>query len=206
MKSLSIKYLLSIVAGIALINTGCGFVTSSIEIKNQAVPITIDKKNCPTISVANIISDIQPETRIGTYHTGCLNVPGSDYSADALSGFEEKIEKEIETELIDANYPIVENKEQLFEEKQLNTQLLVGGVIFECKFNSYDSMCGVYSESTVSVKWQLMDKSKNKIVYEKSTVGSAEYPGVNMYAVAYAVRGSFKEVLADPLFVEALMK
>ena len=52
----------------------------------------------------------------------------------------------------------------------------------------------------------IRNKITDKIIYEKITNGSAEYPGVNLYAVAYAVRGSFKEVLADPIFVEALLK
>ena len=197
---------LIIFGGLVFTFAGCGFVTSSIEIKNTAVPISIEKKTCPSISVANILSDIPEETKIGTYHTGCVNIPGADYTANALSGFEEKIEQEIEKELIEANYPVIENKEQLFEEKKVDSQILVGGVISECKFNSYDSMCGVYSESTVSVNWKIMNKAENKIIYEKTTDGSAEYPGVNIYAVAYAVKGSFREVLADPVFVESLLK
>jgi hypothetical protein len=206
MKKLIKKIRLIIAVVLALIFSGCGFVGSSVEIKNTAVPIQIDEKMCPSISVANIISDLPPEKELGTYHTGCLNIPGNYYVAEALSGFEDRIEKEIETELSEDNYPVIQTKEQLFEDKKNVGEVLVGGVISDCIFDTYDSVCGIYSESTVTVNWKIKSRTTDKIIYEKSTIGIAESPGVSFNAVAYAVRGSFKEVLADPVFVEAMLK
>lgn len=186
--------------------SGCG--GGSIIIKNTAIPIEINPEECPTISVANIISSIPDEMEIGSHHTGCLNISGSSKQASVIVGFEEKIEKEIEKELIEAKYPIVSamKTNKVFETEIAKSDILIGGIIVECKYDTYDSVCGVYSEATVTVNWKVMDQTTNSIIYEKVTIGSAEYPGNNPNSIAYAVRGSLKDILADPVFVDALLK
>jgi hypothetical protein len=184
--------------------SGCG--GTDITIKNTAVPITINQDDCRSVSVANIITNIPEETEIGSYHSGCLNIPGHSNTAIVLTGFENKIAKEVEKELTEANYNIVGTKNSLFEDNKISSDLLIGGNIVECKYDTYDSVCGVYSESTVTVNWKIKDQTTDSIIYDKITVGAAESPGNHPNAIAYAVRGSFKDILADPIFVDAVLK
>lgn len=183
--------------------SGCG--GSSVIINNTAVPIVINSEDCPSISVSNIVTSIPEETEIGSYHTGCFNIPGRSETAIVMTGLEEKMAIEVEKELKEANYPIVGAKKTMFEDNTISGNILVGGIIVECEYDTFDSICGVSSESSVTVNWKVKNKTTDTIIYEKITTGSAESPGNHPNAIAYAVRGSFKDVLADPSFVDAVL-
>ncbi len=190
----------------SLLGGGCA--PSATSILNKSTAIRFNGADGPTLELSNIIINVPLDTIVGYTHTGLVNIPGSALYASKIAGGVQMYVDAAIDEFREANYRMTRPAKSLFGadvDSLSQAELLVGGIISNCEYNTYSSIGGEKTEALVDIKWKIMDRSSKVVIFERQTRGEAESPGDdNINAVASAVRGSLREVLADQQFVDLL--
>ena len=71
-------------------------------------------------------------------------------------------------------------------------------------YNSYDSVAGVSSEAAMTIEWRLFDNNSDSVVFTQTAQGKAKGPVDSPNTILGAIKGSFREVLANPAFLDHL--
>lgn len=176
------------------------------EILNPAKPLALVGKTCPGISVGNIVTDPQVvQSEVGHNHQGLMALPNKQNTGAVAVGACPLAVTEVEAELREAGYAVVGgDRARLFDNQSQDRErsaYQIGGIITHLKYDNFDSVGGVGAISEATVNWKVMDQRSRKIVYETTTTGKAKGAAQEIGAIAGAVRGSCKLMLADPQFV-----
>jgi len=170
------------------------------------VPIRVAADSTRAIGVANFRSALISGAAIGGHHDGILSIKQSTYwakgeiSPDVEAGYRHAIEEELRN----AGYHAPKSPgNSVFGEEADETwkaKLLVGGTIVQAKFNTYGSLAGNKSEAEMTVRWEILDRESQSVIYKHEAEGRAVSPGVTPEAMTGAMRSSFRAVLADSNF------
>jgi S1-C subfamily serine protease len=91
-------------------------------------------------------------------------------------------------------------EEDLVEELEPG-RFLVGGTITQTNLNSYSSWFEDVTKVEQTVRWEVLDRDRGKVVLRQATQGYAEADGVNNPVASYeAIRASFQTFLQEPKF------
>ncbi|MBW4525261.1 MAG: trypsin-like peptidase domain-containing protein [Phormidium tanganyikae FI6-MK23] len=164
------------------------------------------------IEIARIRSGVLPGVIIGGHHEGWLNIVQQRYTAsgDRDDRFEESARYLIEDELVQSGFNIARSQpSSVFEEASADTEpgrFLIGGTMTQARLNSYQSWFkGDITQDERTIRWELFDRQRAKVVYRQEMTGSAKAEGIDNPAATYeAIRGSIKQLLAEPTFLTAL--
>jgi len=184
----------------------CG--TSKTIMLNSVSPLQLrGEESLRLVAVSDIVSDMPMDEKIGHGHQGLINLVNDTYYASKISEAHSLILTALEEELHETGYRIHKKNRSLFStaaDTIKEIELLIGGRIVGCKFDSYSSIGGKKSTAEATVLWQLFDRREDTIVFEKQTSGSAKGPAKSVSSLAFAVRASFREVLSDEKFVNSV--
>jgi len=190
---------------------GCAQHSATMERSSPAVKFTAKKQG--NIDIADIRLDPSiMNKQIGNFHESFIH-PITYYGSHA--NFPKSIYLPVlSEELRNAHYPILASGASVFEKElrgENKADLLIGGMITHLKFDSYSEIPrGRMSEATVMIKWELFDNTIKKVIYNKMTLGSATGPmslaAAEPVTIAASVRSSFKKLLSDSNFVNAVEK
>ncbi len=207
-------YLLKVIAimgFLALFLTGCG--TKKTTMINSEPPLPVPPEildDLREIAISDVISAVPMDKVIGHGHQGLINIQNDTYVAGSkISEAHLLIITALEEELSAAGYKFLQTKSSLFgaaKGGESPDQMLIGGEIIECKFNSYNKIGQINSKAEAAVTWSLFDPISETVVLEVETFGEAVGPEKSVSSLAYAVRASFREFLNDARFVDTLMK
>lgn len=205
------KCFLKILAVMALfvVLSGCTTKTTMLNIE-PSIPVPAEiRDSLRQVVVSDVISAIPMDSEIGHGHQGAINLRNDTYLAGSkISEAHTLIITSLEEELSSAGYKFQAKKSSLFgaeKEKNPGNNMLVGGEIVECKFDSYNSIFGKNSKSSATVAWSLFDPLLHAVVFQLETSGAAKGPEKSVSSLAFAVRASFLEFLNDPKFIKSLM-
>lgn len=164
------------------------------------------------IEIARIRSGVLPGVIIGGHHEGWLNIVQQRYTASSERDdrFEESARYLIEDELVQTGLNVARSQpSSVFEEAVNDTEpgrFLVGGTMTQARLNSYQSWFrGDRTQDERTIRWELFDRHRAKVVYRQEITGSAEAEGIDNPAATYeAIRASIKQLLSEPTFLAAL--
>jgi S1-C subfamily serine protease len=81
----------------------------------------------------------------------------------------------------------------------------LGAKIKDMKYDVHDSVIYYKSEASILIQWELYDKSKREVIYNKQTTGTSTLGGkVTAKCIFASFRVATRNLLADELFVENL--
>ncbi|MBD2078754.1 trypsin-like peptidase domain-containing protein [Leptolyngbya sp. FACHB-17] len=174
-------------------------------------PIASQQPNAK-IEIARIRSGVLPGVIIGGHHEGWLNIVQQRYTAssDRDDRLEEAARYLVEDELVQAGLDIVRSQpSSVFEEASHDPEpgrFLIGGTLTKARLNSYQSWFkGGVTKDDRTIRWELFDRQRSKVVYRQEIIGSAEAEGIDNPAATYeAIRASIKQLLEEPGFLAAL--
>jgi len=200
-----------VIAAITL--SGCAAPVAMTTIAPSTLrPIAVLADSAQVVGIASIRTALIPGTNIGGHHDGLLQIRQSTYYAQGVVSeqMEGAYRAVLEEELRSAGYPTLKSSgTSVFGEEvdeSWKAQLLVGGTITSATLNSYAPLAGNKTEASCTVRWEILDRRTRLVTYTATTVGTAISPGVNIDAVVGALRGSFRELLADRRLVVALSR
>jgi len=180
---------------------------SSSESTATANTIVGDQETAP-ISVSKVIIQIAADTKLGAHYEGLLQIPEYVYRWQTTTVIADvQFNEIINDELKKAGYNVVGSTAALFDTNDREKALfLLGARITEIQYDTYASLASNYSYSRVVVEWELMDKTKRKVVYSKTTYGAHEASRDAGVAVTHgAFRNATKQLLRDPQFSEIIL-
>lgn len=168
--------------------------------------IDVSSKNYPLFGVAKIKSTLMQGDRIGAHYDGLLKI--KQYNHLATGQVSEQAESKyvsiITEELKRAGYDVIEPLDLFGDDQTWKARFLFGGAIVSATVNTYGSLAGNYSESSVSVEWQLFDKEFRKILYKATSLGSTKISGNDREVIFEAFRASFRNLLANEKHLNTL--
>ena len=187
--------------GIATILIGCSATVQPV--------IKVPVGNAVTIGFERVMINIPPGKSIGASRGAVTHIPIKHYYWDSsISVGESQFNQMALEELKNAGYQVAGENISVFGSQHAGkARLLLGGTISDITFNTYVHetelgwvVAGNSSKATLSVKWEVMDKNLNRVVYEKTTNGEATFKGINAAVVYGAFRDSIRKLLADQEF------
>ena len=184
---------------------GCAGSIKSLAPK-QETPIDVSEQKLPAVGVAKIESSLTPGQEVGAHYEGLMKVRKQTYYAEGYvsDAWQEKYEDIVIDELSNAGYKTKEQSDIFEMDDSFNARFLVGGIIRNSTLQSFGFLAGNYTESLISIEWQLFDRIKRDVIYKLQTDGYGQVSGVSMESYTVAVRNCFKNLLADKGFVEIL--
>jgi len=193
---------------IPILLCGCGASVISVLPPQQNTPIDVSNENSPKVGVAKIASSIIPGTVIGGHFDGLAKVKWQNYYAQGVVGseWEEKYKEIIYSELSNCGYDVPHYSKIFGEKDNYNIRFLIGGTITNSVLQSYAPLAGNYTEDLIQIEWELYDKELNKTIYKAKTKGYSKLKGVTMEATSLGFRNCVRNLLADPNFVNTLIK
>lgn len=195
---------------------GCARHSATMERSSPAVKFTGKKQGA--IDIIDIrLDQSKIKNVIGYHHEGYSFLKPVTYYGSHANYPKSIYIVEVAEELRNANYPIKDLDTSVTSvfAKEVQTQssadLSIGGTISQLKFDSYSTvLTGRMSEAMVSVRWEVLDNTQKKIIYDKTTSGSAKGPmsvfETEPVTIAAAVRSSFRKLLSDTHFVNVVEK
>jgi hypothetical protein len=192
-----------LLVSVLLLVGGCQDKNSIVD---PATPLAVTGRNLQSISPGNIVlADGLRDTKVGYWHGGLIQIPNAVYAGDKALEASAQYPGDIATELRSAGYSVIEvnaaQTEHLFNDQtQGAADFQLAGTITNLVYDSYSSIAGDCSKADATIRWQLMDNRTKAIVFDRSTKGLGHGPSNQVSTIAYAVRGSLRQLLSDPDF------
>lgn len=183
-------------------------ITSTSSIQREAA----DLQRGSPIEIARIRSGLFPGVVIGGHYEGVLKVLRERYTASGRldEQLEEAIRRLLEDALERHGYSVSTTQgssvfeDQLIDESEPG-RFLLGGTITQTSLNSYSFMWKELTREQRTVRWEVFDRERGKIIYRHETEGNSESDGINNPAATYAaIKDSFQKLLAEPDFETAI--
>jgi serine protease Do len=155
-----------------------------------------------TIEFARLRSGVLPGVVIGGHYGGFLKILQQRYTATSEfdDRFEDSVRYLIEEELNQAGFNILRShSNSVFDEASDDLEpgrFLIGGTITHAKLNSYSSWLGDVTQDERTIRWEVFDRDRAKVIYRQETTGSAQAEGIDNPAATYdAIRASLKRLV-----------
>lgn len=92
----------------------------------------------------------------------------------------------------------------LGRDESVKAEYQLGGTVTSVAYDTYGAQAGNYSESSLSIEWQLYDPFQKRVVYAATTSGSGNQDGIGSACVRVAFRSALDNLLTDSKFVEVM--
>jgi hypothetical protein len=184
---------------------------AKVTIKDPVAPLSVSNQQAASLSVGIVMVDSAlKDKEVGHMRAGLATIPYMPYKGDKAFEASSLYPVEVESELKAAGYSLVGvGSSRMFDasgEERTGADYQIAGMMSDLKYSTFDSVGGVFTESTATVDWKVMDMRTRKIVYEKRASGEASGPPSSTSTIAGAVRGSLQKVLADERFVRLMTR
>lgn len=178
---------------------------TEIRVIPSVEPIVVDFENTAAISFTRVVFQAPPGATIGTAYKGWEKT--KILWRTSISVGDELFNEVANEELREAGYQVIGSERLLFDvDEQWKAQFLLGARITDIKYNTYDDYRSVKNETTLSVKWELFDKSTREVIFRKKTLGDAELTdSLGTESIFLAFRYALRQLLADKSFVNKLI-
>jgi S1-C subfamily serine protease len=191
--------------------------TATSEDPNRLTSAIQDKQTkLGSFGFSRILFRIPTGRRLGTHYEragtpgllGLVTVARSTYvwEGDASFGRPEEFRLSAIEELKNVGLPVLGADNRLFgEDTAWKANYQLGGEISEIVLNTYaPAFKSSYSESGITVDWQLFDSVNDKVVFSTRTTGNAKIQGVTREVVALAFRSAVRQLAGMGDFAAAL--
>jgi S1-C subfamily serine protease len=171
-------------------------------------PIQVSPEETTPISFQKVLIKIPPGKLLGSHHDGLARVPQFRYywQTSVLVG-DAQLNQIACDELRNAGYSVVGEPISVFESgDEWKARFLLGGTVLDALYSTYARLAGNFSKASLTIKWELMDKSLRKVIYEKTTNGTAVVKGVGIGAAFEAFKDSIRKLLSEEEFSVILAK
>ena len=184
---------------------GCASILPSVP---TSQPLEIGPEGSVPITFTRLIIRVPSGTQVGAHHDGLLQVPKFYHhwqSNIAVASDEYKI---VASEhLKSRGYAVMGGDNLLFgKDESAKAQYQLGGTVQTLQYNTYAPLAGNYSESTLTIEWQLYDVFRELVVHKGTTQGYGRQQGIGSACIQTAFLSSLDNLLADSNFVSLLRK
>ena len=180
----------------------------AISLYGCATGAKMDRKNIADVTAIKAVESSKPigfyrilfnvpNEKIGAHHDGLARVPQSEHywSAGQLTGGDQY--KTIATEILKQyGYQALGVENALFgQDNSAKAQYQLGATVTAVKYNTYAPLAGNFSESELSVDWQLLDSYSKQIVMTYSTIGYGKTKGMTNSCMLDSFADAFRKML-----------
>ncbi len=199
------KYLLFILITIFTL-ASCGVGLKNIAPPPNKTPIKVEKELLPKLAVADIKCGLLPGQVIGGHFDAFAKMRLFDYYARGTvePWAEIKYNEIMYNELSNAGYNIPDYSKVFGETENYNVRFLIGGIITNMMQQSFGPNAGNFTEVFIEIEWELFDRNLNKTRIKMKTHGYGKYVGLTTEASIIAFRNCFRNLLAEPYFVDII--
>jgi S1-C subfamily serine protease len=181
-------------------------------LENDRFNISPASPSLAPVEVARIRSNLLPGVIVGGHYEGMLNILQHHYTASGNleERLEDSLRRVVEDELIKGGYAVTASvSPSIFEDQLVSAsepgRFLIGGSITNTALNSYSSWLGNHTKEQRTVRWEVLDRDRHAVIYQRETSGEAEVEGIDNPAATYeAIRASVKALLTQPDFASTL--
>lgn len=169
---------------------GIGLVSAATMASAQTRPIQFSK-----LVLDPDAAPVTQRVKVGTIclmSGGPLNFGTRERSLDA-----ERYERLFNQTLSDLHFAVVAKSADMFEGESRGPQpeYLIGGKVHPTAVNICDSVNGQKGSISISVEWQIFDRSKREVVETIVTQGTGQLPKFNTDGINVMLDTAFKESL-----------
>ena len=164
-----------------------------------------------TIEFARIRSGVLPGVVIGGHYSGFLKLLQQRYTAtgELDDRFTDSVRYLIEDELNQAGLNVLRShSSSIFDEASDGLEpgrFLLGGTITQARLNSYSSWLGDVTQDERTIRWEVFDRDRAKVIYRQETTGASQAEGIENPAATYdAIRSSVRQLLDQAEFNQIL--
>jgi len=186
---------------------GCAPITKISSIP-ELEPTVIDPTDSETITFHSLIFRISAGTEIGSHYDGLFRINQYDYRwQQNISAGDYEFTLRASEELKKCGYAVLGGDNVLFSDnKASKARFQLGGIVNSISYNTYGALAGNFTETQLSVEWQLRDALNRKIVLKKSTSGYGKEKGRSTTSLYNSFGMALRNLLADEVFVKTLSK
>jgi S1-C subfamily serine protease len=99
-------------------------------------------------------------------------------------------------------YTVLGGENLLFgKDDSAKAEFQLGATLQTLQYNTYAPLAGNFSESGITVEWQVNDALRNEVIFKKTTGGSARTSGITVQCVKDAFLLALDNLLSDPEFI-----
>ena len=184
---------------------GCAATMPQVQ---QLTPIAIGPEGSKPIAFTRLIIRVPSGTEIGAHHDKLLKVSMFQYvwqSNITVASDEFKIFAS--EQLKSRGYRVLGGDNLLFgKDESAKAEYQLGGTVPSLLFNTYAPLAGNYSESTITIEWQLFDALREQVVFTATTNGYGKQSGKGTACILTAFRSALDNLLANTEFVNKVKK
>ncbi len=174
----------------------------------QLSPIELGPEGSATLTFTRLIIRVPSGTKIGSHHDGLLKVPKFQHTwlSNITVGSDEF--KIVASEhLKSRGYTVLGGDNLLFgRDESSKAEYQIGGTVQALRYNTYAPLAGNYSESSLSIEWQVYDAFREQVVYTAKTSGYGKQSGIGSACIQSAFRSALDNLLADSNFVDSVKR
>jgi S1-C subfamily serine protease len=174
----------------------------------QLVPIQIGAEGSAPITFTRLIIRVPSGTSVGAHFEGWIKLPKFKYIWQSnLTIASDEFRVVASEHLKSRGYTIMGGDGLLFgKDEPSKAEYQLGGMMQSLFYNSFGPDAGNYSESSVTIEWQVYNVYQTQVVYTTTTKGYGKQSGVGSVCIQGAFRSALDNLLADAGFVATVRK
>ncbi|MBI1852621.1 MAG: trypsin-like peptidase domain-containing protein [Planctomycetes bacterium] len=182
--------------------------TESASYYQRPHAIDVHGRETEPIAFRGVLLHIPTGAQVGAHHDGLLKIAKYPYTWNSgLSFGSQEFNLAANDELRNHGYNVLGGEDLLFgEDKSSKARFLLGGTISSLGYDTFGPLAGNYTETRVSVDWELFDAHTKTVVFKYCTGDSATAPGTSTGAAFSAFRLALDDLMANPAFVDLVSK
>ncbi len=204
-KSLKRTVLLVIEAIAVIFLLGCATVMTSVS---TSKPLEVGPQGSVPLTFTRLIIRVPSGTQVGAHHAGLFQVPKFYYNWQSNISVASDDYKIVASEhLKSMGYTVMGGDNLLFgKDESAKAQYQLGGTVQTLQYNTYGSLAGYYSESSLTIEWQLYDVFREVVVHKAIKQGYGRQQGIGSACVQTAFLSALDNLFADASLVSLLSK
>lgn len=185
-----------------------GCATTTVPRVTQLVPIELGSEGSAAVTFTRLIVRVPSGTKIGSHHDGLLKIVKFQHTWQSNMTVASDEFKIIASEhLKSRGYTVLGGDTLLFgRDESSKAEYQLGGTVQSLLYNTYAPLAGNYSESSLSIEWQLYDAFREKVVCTATTSGYGKQSGIGSACIQSAFRSALDNILADSNFVDSVRR
>lgn len=193
--------------GLSLLSILSGCASGAKMERNNVADISAIKavEGSKSVAFYRILFSV-PNEKIGAHHDGLARVPQSEHYWSVGQFFGGDQYKVVATDILKQyGYQVFGMENALFgQDNSSKAQYQLGATVNQVKYNTFAPLAGNFSESEISVEWQLLDAYSKNIVMAHSSTGYGKAKGITNNCMLDAFADAFRKMLIDSKLTEIL--
>lgn len=174
----------------------------------QLTPIALGPEGSAPITFTRLIIRVPSGTEVGAHHDGLLKVPQFRHTwLSNITVASDEFKIVASEHLKSRGYTVLGGDNLLFgRDESSKAEYQLGGTVQSLRYNTYGRLAGNYSESSLSIEWQVYDAFSEQIVRTVTTSGFGKQSGIGSACIQSAFRSALDNLLADAHFVDSIKR